>query len=122
MAIVVAYCHVLNAAKIYLQAVNKGPMAALFEMWPKKGLFYVIIGHVVIQKKKIIIIIKEKKKKEAGSTSWQPGFLCVCVCVFFFFSGFLLLLWYINFFFFYVKMHAVEKLDGDSCVQYALTL
>ena len=39
--------------------------------------------------KKIIIIIKEKKK-EAGSTSWQPGFVCVCVC--FFFSGFLLLL------------------------------
>ena len=44
-AIVVAYCHVLNAAKICLQAVNKGPMAALFEMWPKKGLFYVIIRH-----------------------------------------------------------------------------
>ena len=64
-------------------------MAALFEMWPKKGLFYVIIGHIVIQKKKIIIIIKEKKK-EAGSTSWQPGFVCMCVC--FFFSGFLLLL------------------------------
>ena len=50
--IVVAYCHVLNMAKICLQAVNKGPMAALFEMWPKKGLFYVIIGHVVIPKKK----------------------------------------------------------------------
>ena len=68
-------------------------MAALFEMWPKKGLFYVIIGHIVIQKIIIIIIIIIKeKKKEAGSTSWQPGFVCVCVCVFFFFSGFLLLL------------------------------
>ena len=50
MAIVVAYCHVLNAAKICLQAVNNGPMAALFEMWPKKGLFNYFIVHVVIQK------------------------------------------------------------------------
>ena len=70
-----------------IQAVNKGPIAALFEMWSKKWLFYVIIGHVVIQKIIIIIIIKEKKK-EAGSTSWQPGF----VCFFYFFPGFLLLL------------------------------
>ena len=56
-AIVVAYCHVLNAAKICLQAINKGSMAALFEMWPKKGLFYVIIGHVVIQKIIIMMIL-----------------------------------------------------------------
>ena len=78
-----AYCHVLNAAKICLEAVNKGPMAALFQTWPKKWLFYLIIGHVVIQKKKKIIIIKEKKQG-AGCTSWQPGF----VCFFFFFPVF----------------------------------
>ena len=60
-AIVVAYCHVLNAAKICLQAVNKGPMVALFEMWPKKGLFYIIIGHVVIQKNN-----NNKRKKKGG--------------------------------------------------------
>ena len=70
-------------------------MAALFEMWPKKGLFYVIIGHVVIQKKKIIIIII---KKEAGSTSWQPGFVCVCVCVLFFFPVFFYYYDTLNFF------------------------
>ena len=46
-----------------IQAVNKGPMAALFEMWPKKGLFYVIIGHVVIPKKKIN---NNKRKKKGG--------------------------------------------------------
>ena len=44
-----AYCHILNAAKICLEAVNKGPMAALFQTWPKKWLFYLIKGHVVIQ-------------------------------------------------------------------------
>ena len=55
-----AYGHVLNAAKICLEAVKEGLMAALFQTWPKKWLFYLIIGHVVIQKKKIIII-KEKK-------------------------------------------------------------
>ena len=48
-------------------------MAALFEMWPKKGLFYVIIGHVVIQK---------KINNNFFFISWQPGF------VFFFFPVF----------------------------------
>ena len=60
MAIVVAYCHVLNTAKICLEAINKGPMAALFQTWPKKWLFYLIKGQVVMPKKK-------KKKKEAAS-------------------------------------------------------
>ena len=43
-------------------------MAALFQTWPKKWLFYLIIGHVVIQIIIIIIIIiiKEKKKKKRG--------------------------------------------------------
>ena len=45
-----------------IQAVNKGPIAALFEMWSKKWLFYVIIGHVVIQKKKNNNNNKRKKK------------------------------------------------------------
>ena len=79
-----AYCHVLNAAKICLQAVNKGPMAALFEMWPKKGLFYVIIGHVVIQKNNNN---KRKKKRRRVVLVGSPV-LCVCVCVFFFFFFF----------------------------------
>ena len=61
-----AYCHVLNAAKICLQAVNKGPMAALFEMWPKKGLFYVIIGHVVIQNNNNNNNNNNKRKKKGG--------------------------------------------------------
>ena len=48
--------------------------------------------------------------------------MCVCVCVFFFFPVFYYYYDTLIFFFFYVKMHGVEKLDGDSCVQYALTL
>ena len=38
-------------------------MAALFQTWPKKWLFYLIIGHVVIPKIIIIIIIINEKKK-----------------------------------------------------------
>ena len=53
-----AYCRVLNAAKICFEAVNKGPMAALFQTWPKKWLFYLIKGQVVIS-------LKKKKKKKA---------------------------------------------------------
>ena len=37
-------------------------MAALFEMWPKKGLFYVLIGHVVIQNNNNNNNNKRKKK------------------------------------------------------------
>ena len=45
-----------------IQAVNKGPMAALFEMWPKKGLFNYFIGHVVIQNNNNNNNNKRKKK------------------------------------------------------------
>ena len=85
-----AYCHVLNAAKICLQAVNKGPMATLFEMCPKKWLFYLIIGHVVIQKKKNNNNNNKRKKKRGRVV--LVGSPVLCVFFFAIFPGFLLLL------------------------------
>ena len=78
---------VLNAAKICFEAVNKGPMAALFQTWPKKWLFYLIKGQVVIslKKKKKRQLMKIKKRNQDQN-------------------------------------HGVEKLVGDSCVQYTLAL
>ena len=61
-----AYWHVLNAAKICLEAVKGGPMAALFQTWPKKWLFYLIIGHVVIQNNNNNNN-NNKRKKKGGS-------------------------------------------------------
>ena len=111
-----ADCHVLNAAKICLQAVKKGPMAALFQTWPKKWLFYLIIGHVVIQNNNNNN--NKRKKKEAASTSCQPGFLFIYLFIYYYY--------YYYYFSDYVKMHEVYTVGWRNffflCVQYALTL
>ena len=77
-----AYCHVLNTAKICLQAVNKGPMAALFQTWPKKWLFYLIIGHIVIQNNNNNN--KRKKKRRQLVLVASPVF-CFFVPVFYYY-------------------------------------
>ena len=88
-------------------------MAALFQTWPKKWLFYLIIGHVVIQNNNNNNN-KRKKRRQLVLVA-SPVFCFFCFFWFFFIIIIIII-------FFYVKMHEVEKLDGDNCVQYALTL
>ena len=64
-------------------------MAALFQTWPKKWLFYLIKGQVVISLKK-----KKKKKRQQMKIKKRNQ----------------------------DQNHGVEKLVGDSCVQYTLAL
>ena len=77
-------------------------MAALFQTWPKKWLFYLIKGHVVIQNNNNNNNKRKKKKKRQLVPAANR--------VFFFL------------FFFLCQNDGVEKLVGDSCVQYALAL
>ena len=73
-----AYCRVLNVAKICLEAVNKGPMAALFQTWPKKWLFYLIKGQVVIPKKKgQLVKIKKRNQCQNNGVKKLVGDSCV---------------------------------------------
>ena len=75
-----AYCRVLNAAKICLEAVNKGPTATLFQTWPKKWLFYLIKGQVVMPKKKKrrqLVKIKKRNQCQNNGVKKLVGDSCV---------------------------------------------